>query len=148
MDIFLTIISIIVSLIALYIISIILRSDIRRNRNYKNAEVCTGTIVENLGIVRKYTYGRWQERKYERYLVRYNYNGESRKAEVLTVRRGLHAGDELEVHIFHDEDGNEAIASDIYGRRLLELVIAAAVAIVFSAVINRAVKPLALAMGI
>ena len=138
MNIFLTIVFIIASLIALLIISVVLRYDIQQNRNYKNAEICPGTIVESIGTVYKDTYGSGlvhkQRRKYEKYSVRYAYRGEWRQDEVLTVRRGLNAGDALEVHVYRAEDGSDAIASDIHGRRLRELLIALVVAVIFSAV--------------
>ena len=131
------VISVLIIIIMGLIVFLAFCYDIQQVKRYNDSIVCQGVVLKKLGDVKIDSYGsgirHQQERRYEKYLVKYSYNGQERQNEILTKQRKLELGDTLDVHIFPTNNNEENIMSDIHGQRLKELIIAIIGGVVLSA---------------
>lgn len=109
-------------------------ADIKESKRYKNANRTEGMICENRGVEKISFYGRFQYRKYVRYLVSFNTPNGTMSQEVLLKNRKLQYGERTEVRYVVD-NGEVKLIDDIAYRKIKELAITFIIAVPYALVL-------------
>ncbi|MBO5373343.1 MAG: hypothetical protein J6A75_11610 [Lachnospiraceae bacterium] len=141
MNIVLSVVGIIISLMVLVILYCFIKNDMELSKQYKSSPVTQGRILKKINDVEVYQYGgtsysknenriRSSNKKYGQYEVEYSINGMIFRGSLISKKKKLKHGDLVEIHYDkNQETGEWEVLSTIYGDRLKRLILSFVLAI-------------------
>ena len=132
MNIVLSVVGIIISLMVLVILYCFIKNDMELSKQYKSSPVTQGRILKKINDVEVYQYGgtSYSNKKYGQYEVEYSINGMIFRGSLISKKKKLKHGDLVEIHYDkNQETGEWEVLSTIYGDRLKRLILSFVLAI-------------------
>lgn len=123
-------------LFAAMILFLFIINDIKSAQKYEHACRCTGSVVKQLENTKIYRYGSGLHkytRTYQQYEVEYQVDGNTYRMVLQTKKKGLAAGDPVEVRYILRKDTHEPEGvTSVYADRLKELAAGAIIGFIFA----------------